>query len=74
MANATETTKRAAVCNPPRIRRLDLHGVESGSHPPGTADWEGSKIWDPASPSASPTRGYRMPTSGEPVPFPYPWQ
>ena len=45
MANATETTKRAAVWNPPRIHELYLGAVGSGTtHPPTTADWEGSKI------------------------------
>ena len=74
MANATETTKHAAVWNPPRIHELSLDGaVGSGSHPPSTGDWEGSKEWAPG-PNASPTRGYRMPRSGEPVPYPYPWQ
>ena len=77
MANATETTKRAAVWNPPRFHKLHLHdpAVGSGTRtPPTTADWEGSKIWDPSSPAASPTRGYRMPNSSDPVPYPYPWQ
>ena len=73
MANATETTKHAAAWNPPRITELILGAVGSGSHPPGTADWEGARDWHPG-PNASPTRGYRMPTSAEPVPYPYPWQ
>ena len=71
MAKQTETTKRAAVWNPPRLHNLYLTGVMSGGRMHG--DWEGSKEWSPG-PNASPTVGYRMPTSAEPVPFPYPWQ
>ena len=71
MANATEHTERAAVWNPPRIHKILLDAVVSGTRMAN--DWEGSKTWTPG-PNASPTEGYRMPTSGEPVPYPYPWQ
>ena len=77
MANATETTKQAAVWNPPRIRKYKVYGVESGTKPSPTL-YEG--LTNPAVPPGSPalqgsqSHGYRMPLSGEPVPWPYPWQ
>ena len=76
MAKQPETTRHAAVWNPPRIRKLNLHDVESGTRP-STSQWEGTTNHLPnAAPPAfsAPSRGYRMPTSGEPVPYPYPWQ
>ena len=72
MAKQPETTS-AAVWNPPRFRKLNLHGVESGTKP-SVSQWEGLYNYNyPASPQ-DPTSGYRVPTSGEPVPYPYPWQ
>ena len=73
MANATETTKRAAVWNPPQLRELNLGSVMSGSR--SGADWEGASTPSPSCPGdQSPTRGYRMSTSSEPIRCPYPWQ
>ena len=74
MAKQTETGRQAAVWNPPRIYELQLHSVGSGIRGVGTTQYEGSNNYNyPASP-ADPTSGYRLPTSGEPVPYPYPWQ
>ena len=61
MANATET-KHAAVWNPPRIRKLSLLGIKSGTKtfPP---------VWEGGTAGGAPqcTQNYRTPTSTEPV-------
>ena len=72
MARETETTKRAAVWNPPRLNWLGVGGVKSGSISGGTT-YEGSQR-EVGCPNDSPSTGYRMPTSSEPVLCPYPWQ
>ena len=76
MGKQPETTS-AAVWNPPRLRQLRLHGVESGTKPGGQSLYEGVQNHLPGqapSDHNSPSTGYRMPTSSEPVPYPYPWQ
>ena len=76
MAEQTTTTKQAAVWKPPRLRILGLAvDTKSGNDPTkmgGT--WEG--LTNPTAPpdANSSSAGYRMPNSGEPVPYPYPWQ
>ena len=77
MAEQTTTTKQAAVWNPPRLMKLALGGTKSGTRGAGTGIYEGVNNHLPgvAPPTNSqPSTGYRMPTSGEPVPYPYPWQ
>ena len=74
---AETTTKAAAVWNPPRLRVLGL-GVDtkSGNNPlkmGGTYEGLTHPTAPPFGPN-SPSAGYRMPSSGEPVPHPYPWQ
>ena len=62
MANATETTKRAAVWNPPRFHKLTSRGIGSGTKP-STQQWEGGNIQR----NVHCTNQYRLPGSGEPV-------
>ena len=73
---AETTTKAAAVWKPPRLRVLGLAvDTKSGSNPLKMgATYEG--LTNPSAPpdASQPSAGYRMPTSGEPVPHPYPWQ
>ena len=73
MANATETTERAAVWNPPRIRKLNLHAAGSGTlTTPGTdSRYEGGSTIPG---DRSTNIRYRMPNSGEVVTDPNPWQ
>ena len=59
--------------NPPRLSKFGVHGVESGTIPGGTT-WEGSQNEMNCPVNPSPSTNYRMPTSGEPIPCPYPWQ
>ena len=73
MAEQTTTTKQAAVWSPPRLMMLNARGVtRSGTR--GGSTYEGSQ--HPTAPPNfnQPSAGYRMPSSGEPVPYPYPWQ
>ncbi len=52
--------------SPPRIARLALSSTDNtGAHVHPTT-WEGSR----PVPQSGPTVGYRMPTSGEPAPYP----
>ena len=74
MAEQT-TTKAAAVWKPPRLMKLALGSIRSGSKGSPTFNiYEGSQ--GPSAPPTNdaPSAGYRMPNSGEPVPYPYPWQ
>ena len=64
MARQTETTKQAAVWQPPRLRRIYLKAdFASGSlHQPYL--WEGGTN-NPGNPAGNPYANYRMPTSGD---------
>ena len=72
MAEQTTTTKQAAVWNPPRLVKLALGSTDSGTK--SGPIYEG--LTNPTAPPSAdqPSAGYRMPNSGEPVPYPYPWQ
>ena len=65
MVKQPETTKRAAVWNPPRIRKLNLRAAGSGTKQfPNDVVWEGG---DGSSTTPHCTAQYRMPNSGESV-------
>ena len=73
MAKQPETTRHAAVWNPPRLHRLAARVAASGVRIETNQDnvWEGG--------GGTPSRAglnhmYRVPTSGEPVTVPNPWQ
>ena len=63
MANATETTKYAAVWNPPRLTILYATATSSGSHM-RQQYWEGGTS-NPVAPARNQNGNYRMPTSGD---------
>ena len=70
---AETTTTKSAVWNPPRLRRIGAGNTESGSLTEQTYDgrWEGGGT----TPSRQSTNvRYRMPTSGESITTPNPWQ
>ena len=73
---AETTTKQAAVWKPPRLRILGTGvNTKSGNDPLKMGSiYEG--LTHPSAPpdSDNPSAGYRMPSSSEPVPHPYPWQ
>ena len=74
MAEQT-TTKQAAVWNPPRLTKLALGSTDSGIKSSPVYEGQTNHLPGGAPPSFNqPSAGYRMPNSGEPVPYPYPWQ
>ena len=66
MAKQPETTKRAAVWNPPRFLKLNPRAAGSGTkqHPTNDVVYEGG---DGSTTNPHCTAAYRMPNSGEPV-------
>ena len=70
------TTKASGGWNPPRLNKLALGNTDSGTKGgPGGVTYEGSQGGPSAPPAFNqPSAGYRMPTSVEPIPWPYPWQ